>query len=447
MSKHRVAVLKVVAAQASVTAAAAECGISRQHLHRLLARYREGGLDGLEPRSRRPASSPQATSGAGARPRRVAAGGAHGPAASTPARPPSPGTWSVRACRPHRSRPSGGSSTPRASSCPSRASARAAPGSGSRPPRPTRSGSPTSPTGASPTGAGSRSSAGSTTTPATCSGAPPSGGSRATTWSRRSPPPATPTAGPRPRSPTTGRCTRRASPAAATASSTCSPGSGVRQKNGAPGHPQTQGKIERFHQTLKRWLGRQPAARDLAALQAQLDAFRRRYNEQRPHRAIGRRTPASSVRARRPKAHPAGRRLARPLPPALRHHRRQGRHHPAARRASPPPQGRRRPRPHAGARHRRRAGGHGRRPRDRRGPLGPPHRARQGLLAQHAKRPRPMAGVPADRLTAGVAYDATHVSPMSRLKTLARPEGFEPPTLGSEDRCSGPLSYGRAARA
>jgi hypothetical protein len=40
-----------------------------------------------------------------------------------------------------------------------------------------------------------------------------------------------------------------------------------------------------------------------------------------------------------------------------------------------------------------------------------------------------------------------HVSPMSRLKTLARPEGFEPPTLGSEDRCSGPLSYGRAARA
>jgi transposase len=48
MSKHRVAVLKVVTAQASVTAAAAECGISRQHLHRLLRRYREGGLDDLE---------------------------------------------------------------------------------------------------------------------------------------------------------------------------------------------------------------------------------------------------------------------------------------------------------------------------------------------------------------------------------------------------------------
>ncbi len=49
---------------------------------------------------------------------------------------------------------------------------------------------------------------------------------------------------------------------------------GIRQKNGAPGHPQTQGKIERFHQTLKHWLARQPAARDLAMLGAQLDAFR-----------------------------------------------------------------------------------------------------------------------------------------------------------------------------
>ena len=36
---------------ASVTAAAAEYGISRGHLHRLLRRYREGGLDGVEPRS------------------------------------------------------------------------------------------------------------------------------------------------------------------------------------------------------------------------------------------------------------------------------------------------------------------------------------------------------------------------------------------------------------
>jgi transposase InsO family protein len=81
---------------------------------------------------------------------------------------------------------------------------------------------------------------------------------------------------------------------------------GIRQKNGAPGHPQTQGKIERFHQTLKRWLGQQPAARTIAELQRQLDAFRLAYDEQRPHRATGRVTPGEAYRAT-PKAHPAGR--------------------------------------------------------------------------------------------------------------------------------------------
>jgi transposase InsO family protein len=81
---------------------------------------------------------------------------------------------------------------------------------------------------------------------------------------------------------------------------------GIRQRNGAPGHPQTQGKIERFQQTLKRWLGQQPAPRTLAELQAQLDAFRFAYDEERPHRALGRVTPAEAYRTR-PKAHPAGR--------------------------------------------------------------------------------------------------------------------------------------------
>ena len=49
MSRTRVAVLQVVSKQLSVTEAAAEYGLSRRHLHRLLARYREGGLDALEP--------------------------------------------------------------------------------------------------------------------------------------------------------------------------------------------------------------------------------------------------------------------------------------------------------------------------------------------------------------------------------------------------------------
>lgn len=66
---------------------------------------------------------------------------------------------------------------------------------------------------------------------------------------------------------------------------------GVIQKNGAPYHPQTQGKIERFHQTLKQWLTAQPAATTLNELQTQLDKFTTLYNQHRPHRALGRQTP------------------------------------------------------------------------------------------------------------------------------------------------------------
>jgi len=61
MSMHRVAVLKVVSKHLSVTRAAAAYGISRQHLQGLLKRYREGGLEALEPRSRRPRTSPGRT--------------------------------------------------------------------------------------------------------------------------------------------------------------------------------------------------------------------------------------------------------------------------------------------------------------------------------------------------------------------------------------------------
>ena len=67
---------------------------------------------------------------------------------------------------------------------------------------------------------------------------------------------------------------------------------GVRHKHARPYHPQTCGKVERFHQTQKKYLAKQPPARSLAQLQAQLDRFRRHYNEARPHRALGRQTPA-----------------------------------------------------------------------------------------------------------------------------------------------------------
>lgn len=79
---------------------------------------------------------------------------------------------------------------------------------------------------------------------------------------------------------------------------------GITQKNGHPGHPQTQGKIERFHQTLKRWLAARPYPATLAELQNLLDTFATIYNTARAHRAHpGRLTPQQAYHAR-PKATP-----------------------------------------------------------------------------------------------------------------------------------------------
>lgn len=79
----------------------------------------------------------------------------------------------------------------------------------------------------------------------------------------------------------------------------------VRFDHSRPYHPQTCGKVERFHQTQKNWLAAQPPARDVAELQTQLDRFRRYYNTVRPHRALNRRTPTEAYTAR-PKAIPSG---------------------------------------------------------------------------------------------------------------------------------------------
>jgi transposase InsO family protein len=83
---------------------------------------------------------------------------------------------------------------------------------------------------------------------------------------------------------------------------------GVTASHPRPYHPQGNGKIERFHQTVQKWLARQPAAATVAELQAQLDRFRHLYNTQRPHRALDRRFPAD-VWTNAPKTGPA----ARPL--------------------------------------------------------------------------------------------------------------------------------------
>jgi transposase InsO family protein len=84
---------------------------------------------------------------------------------------------------------------------------------------------------------------------------------------------------------------------------------GIEQKNSRPYHPQTCGKVERFHQTQKKWLARaDPPPATATDLQRCLDAFAAFYNTRRPHRSCERRTPAQAYAAR-PKANPAGSRL------------------------------------------------------------------------------------------------------------------------------------------
>lgn len=86
---------------------------------------------------------------------------------------------------------------------------------------------------------------------------------------------------------------------------------GVETITGRPYKPTTQGKNERFHQTLFRWLDKQPLAQTLEELQAQVEAFDHAYNTTRPHQGLpGRITPAQAWEAT-PKADPP-----RPRPPA-----------------------------------------------------------------------------------------------------------------------------------
>jgi transposase InsO family protein len=62
---------------------------------------------------------------------------------------------------------------------------------------------------------------------------------------------------------------------------------GVTFKHGKPYHPQTQGKIERYHQTLKKWLQGRDDFSSIEQLQCGVDFFARYYNEIRPHQAHG----------------------------------------------------------------------------------------------------------------------------------------------------------------
>jgi len=62
---------------------------------------------------------------------------------------------------------------------------------------------------------------------------------------------------------------------------------GITFKHGKPYHPQTQGKVERYHLTLKKFLRKQPLVGTISELQAQIDRFVHLYNEERPHTARG----------------------------------------------------------------------------------------------------------------------------------------------------------------
>jgi transposase InsO family protein len=71
---------------------------------------------------------------------------------------------------------------------------------------------------------------------------------------------------------------------------------GVTMAHGGPRHPQTQGKDERFHRTLKAEVLQGRTFGDLAQCQSAFDAWRARYNHERPHEALEMQTPSARYR-------------------------------------------------------------------------------------------------------------------------------------------------------
>ena len=67
---------------------------------------------------------------------------------------------------------------------------------------------------------------------------------------------------------------------------------GIAHQRIEPGQPQQNGRHERMHKTLKRETAR-PPEKDHAAQQARFDAWRDEFNQERPHQALGQKTPAS----------------------------------------------------------------------------------------------------------------------------------------------------------
>jgi transposase InsO family protein len=81
----------------------------------------------------------------------------------------------------------------------------------------------------------------------------------------------------------------------------------VIQKNSRPNHPTTCGKVERFHETLKKNLRSQPPPTTITDVQTQLNAFIDDYNHDRPHRSLQHRATPATIYTTRPKATPGQR--------------------------------------------------------------------------------------------------------------------------------------------
>jgi transposase InsO family protein len=83
---------------------------------------------------------------------------------------------------------------------------------------------------------------------------------------------------------------------------------GITQKNSRPNHPTTCGKVERFQQTLKKWLAAQPdQPATITRVQELLDRFVANYNQHRPHRSLPNRSTPATAYTTRPKAAPGNR--------------------------------------------------------------------------------------------------------------------------------------------
>jgi transposase InsO family protein len=79
----------------------------------------------------------------------------------------------------------------------------------------------------------------------------------------------------------------------------------ITQKNSRPSHPTTCGKVERFQQTLKKWLRAQPGQPTTTdQLQTLLDTFVDTYNTTRPHRSLPHRATPAARYTTLPKALP-----------------------------------------------------------------------------------------------------------------------------------------------